>query len=417
MIKQRSPREAVEFDEASSIDRDAAAVEKAIKSGGNRPISFFVHHQGRGHANRAMALIERFSPERPVSVLTAGPHLFDGFARPIEIVTLPNMIGAKVPTARLFAEPTPQVLHCVPLGLAAMRATMRLIVDHLDDREVGLFVVDVSAEIALLSRIASVPAVQIRMHGDRSDIGHVGSYEACVGMLAPFDERLEQADYPANLRDRTFYSGGLCTARDDVPEKSEARRRLGLDPEVEVIVILTGGGGSGTPYAPLTVGARAAPHAQWIVIGPTHREGHETDFANLAERGWVSDVTDHLAAADIVIASAGDNTIHEIARVGRPLIVMPEWRYFGEQTRKAQALERIGAAVTAAGWPADFSAWTELLDRARGLSADVLSSIYAADAASRAAAWLEALADELWIGADAPAGTVAGDGVVRAAAQ
>ena len=361
-----------------------------------RPISFFIHHQGRGHANRAMALIEQFSPDRHVSILTAGPHLFDGFGRPVELVSLPNMIGAKVPTARLFAEPTPQVLHCVPLGLPEMRNTMRTILDHLDDRKVGLFVVDVSAEIALLSRIASVPAIQIRMHGDRSDIGHIGSYEACVGMLAPFDERLEQDDYPQVLRDKTFYSGGLCTTRDAVPEKTEARRRLKLDPDVETIVVLTGGGGSGTPYAPLTVGARAAPHARWIVLGPTHREGHETDFANLVELGWVANVTDHIAAADIVIASAGDNTIHEIARVGRPLVVMPEWRYFGEQTRKAQALARIGAAVSAPAWPGDLCGWSELLDRARALSPETLSSLYAPDAASRAASWIEDLTDELW---------------------
>ena len=381
-----------------------------------RPISFFIHHQGRGHANRAMALIERFSPDRKVSVLTAGPDLFDGFDRPIEIIPLPNMIGANVPTPRLLAEPTPQVLHCVPLGVSEMRATMRAIVDHLDDRQVGLFIVDVSAEIALLSRIASVPAVQIRMHGDRSDIGHIGSYEACVGMLAPFDERLEQDDYPGTLRRKTFYSGGLCTTRDDVLDKHEARQRLGLDPDVEIILVVTGGGGSGTPYAPLTVGARAAPHAQWIVVGPTHREGHETDFANLSERGWVSNVTDHLAAADIVIASAGDNTIHEVARVCRPLIVMPEWRYFGEQTRKAQALERLGAAVSAPAWPGDFSAWNALLERARALSLEVLSSLYAADAAIKAASWLESLADELWAGSSEPAATGSVDPALDAAA-
>lgn len=201
-----------------------------------KPIAFFVHHQGRGHANRTMAVAAEFARDRAVSVLTADPRLFDGFGRDIEIVALPNMIGAAVPTARLYAEPTPQVMHCVPLGLDAMRRTMRSILDHLDERGIGLFVVDVSAEIALLARIASVPAVQIRMHGDRSDIGHVGAYEACVGMLAPFDERLEQDDYPAHLRAKTFYSGGLCTSVDRVPERAEARAKLGLDPAREIVV-------------------------------------------------------------------------------------------------------------------------------------------------------------------------------------
>ncbi|MBB3997115.1 glycosyltransferase [Aureimonas pseudogalii] len=361
-----------------------------------KPISFFVHHQGRGHANRTMAIASHFSRDRPVTVLTAGPHLFDGYARDIEIVELPNMIGAAVPTPRLFAEPTPRVMHCVPLGLTEMRRTMRTILDHLDDRGTGLFVVDVSAEIALLSRIASVPAVQIRMHGDRSDIGHVGSYEACVGLLAPFDESLEQDDFPADLRARTFYSGGLCTTLTAIPDKAEARRRLGLDPAREIVVVLTGGGGSGTPYAPLTVAARAAPDALFLVLGPTHREGHETDFANLRELGWVSTVTEHLAAADIVIASAGDNTVHEIARVGGRLAVMPEWRYFGEQTRKAQALVRLGAAVQAPHWPGDLAGWQALLERARRLDPEAIRPLFSPDAAARAAGWLEGLADDLW---------------------
>lgn len=367
-----------------------------------KPIAFFVHHQGRGHANRTMAVAAEFARDRPVSVLTAGPHLFDGFARDIEIVPLPDMIGAAVPTPRLYAEPTPQVMHCVPLGLAPMRRTMRTILDHLDDRAVGLFVVDVSAEIALLARIASVPAVQIRMHGDRSDIGHVGAYEACVGMLAPFDARLEQADYPASLRAKTFYSGGLCTSLDRVLDRGEARAKLGLDPQREIIVAVTGGGGSGTPYAPLTVAARAEPDALWLTLGPTHREGHETDFANLRELGWVPSVTDYLAAADIVIASAGDNTVHEVARVGGRLIVMPEWRYFAEQTRKAEALVRLGAAVQAPVWPGDLQGWRDLLARARTLDGAELRGLYAPDAARRAAGWLEGLTDELWQGAEEP---------------
>jgi UDP-N-acetylglucosamine--N-acetylmuramyl-(pentapeptide) pyrophosphoryl-undecaprenol N-acetylglucosamine transferase len=361
-----------------------------------KPIAFFVHHQGRGHANRTMAVAAEFARDRTVSVLTADPRLFDSFGRDIEIVALPNMIGAAVPTARLYAEPTPQVMHCVPLGLDAMRRTMRAILDHLDERGIGLFVVDVSAEIALLARIASVPAVQIRMHGDRSDIGHVGAYEACVGMLAPFDERLEQDEYPAHLRAKTFYSGGLCTSIDRVPERAEARAKLGLDPQREIVVAVTGGGGSGTPYAPLTVAARAEPDALWLTLGPTHREGHETDFSNLRELGWVPSVTDYLAAADIVIASAGDNTVHEVARVGGRLIVMPEWRYFAEQTRKAEALVRLGAAVQAPIWPGDLQGWRELLARARALDGTALRGLYAPEAAARAAGWLEELTDALW---------------------
>lgn len=363
-----------------------------------KPISFFVHHQGRGHARRTMAIIREFSPDRPVSVMTADPSLFDGFEREIDMVELPDMIGADVPTQALFEQPTPSVMHCVPMGVVEMRRTMRRIIDHLDDIDAGLFVIDVSAELALLSRIASIPAVKIRMHGDRNDPGHQGAYEACVGMLAPYDERLEQADYPDALRKKTFYSGGLCTTAPQVPSREEARQRLGLDPEREIVVALTGGGGSGTPYAPLTVAARAAPETLFLTIGPLRLEGHETDFANLINRGWVDNVVEYLAASDIVLASAGDNTVHEIAMLERPYIVAPEWRYFGEQTRKAERLAELGAAVDMPVWPADFAGWQAILEQARALDVGRLSELYAADAARRAAGWLERCVDRLWEG-------------------
>jgi hypothetical protein len=362
----------------------------------DRPISVFVHHQGRGHAQRTMAWARELPPGRRVSVLTAKPSLFDGCDRDIEIVPLPDMIGAPVPAPGLFAEPTPEVMHCVPLGVAATRATMRAIVDHLDDADPALFVIDVSAEIALLSRIASVPAVKIRMHGDRLDPGHLGAYQACVGLLAPFDEAIEQPDFPAWARAKTCYTGGLCTTTDAVPTKAEARARLGLDPDRQVVLVLTGGGGAGTPYAPLTMAARAMPDALWLVVGPTHREGHETDFGNLVERGWVDDVTGHIAAADVVIASAGDNTVHEIARVGRPYVCAPEWRYFGEQTRKAERLAAIGAAVALPSWPGALAPWPALVAEAQALDPAVLARLYDPQAASHAADWLEATIARLW---------------------
>jgi UDP-N-acetylglucosamine--N-acetylmuramyl-(pentapeptide) pyrophosphoryl-undecaprenol N-acetylglucosamine transferase len=59
-----------------------------------KPIAFFAHHQGRGHANRIMAIAEHFSADRQVSVLTAGPDYFESVSSSVEVVALPNMIGA-----------------------------------------------------------------------------------------------------------------------------------------------------------------------------------------------------------------------------------------------------------------------------------------------------------------------------------
>ena len=372
------------------------AAPRSSETARSRPFVFFAHHQGRGHANRIMAIAEHL--DRECYVLTARPDMLRAAPPNVNAVALPDMIGAQVPTERLFAEKTPSVLHCVPLGVAEMRGTMRAILDTLDDVDPALFVVDVSSEIALLARIASVPAVTVRMHGDRADPGHLGAYEASVGMLAPFDRAIEQADYPDWAAAKTFYTGGLCTTSDPVLERDEARARLDLPADRRIVLTVTGGGGSGTPYAPLTVGARANGDALWLVAGPVAREGHETDFANLRELGWVDNLNDHICAADVVIASAGDNTVHEIARVGRPYICVPEWRYHAEQKRKADELARVGAALALDHWPGDIAAWRDALDRAGGIDLDAQRALFDADAAKHAADWLNGLAAECWDG-------------------
>jgi UDP-N-acetylglucosamine:LPS N-acetylglucosamine transferase len=178
--------------------------------------------------------------------------------------------------------------------------------------------------------------------------------------------------------------------------KTAARAKLNLPPEKNIILVMTGGGGSGTPLAPLTIGARAISDALWLVAGPVHREGHETDFANLVELGWVENITDYIAAADVVVASAGDNTVHEIARVGANFVVMPEWRYFSEQHRKAQELVAIGAAVSAPAWPGDYDGWRALIEGAHQLDQATLRSLHDPKAAMNAANWLETLTDTLW---------------------
>ena len=363
-----------------------------------RPFGFFVHHQGRGHAKRCEAILAELD-DRPVTIFCADRDLFRSQTLDdprVTFVDLPNHIGDPSETPGLFDQTTPEIMHCVPMGSALMRENAALFVEWFQRAKPGLFFVDVSAEWAMLARLCSVPAVKVRMHGDRNDPGHLGAYQACVGMVAPFHESIEQADYPADLRAKTFYSGGLCTTTAPVPARAEARVKLGLDPDREIILTLSGGGGSGAPYAPLTMGARALPEALWLTIGPLHREGHETDFANLRNLGWVDNPIEWIAAADVVIASAGDNTVHEIARVGRPYLCVPEWRYFDEQVAKARELARIGAAHTLSRWPGSNGQWRMAIANAKALEAEAIEPLFDADAAGRIARHLVALDERLW---------------------
>ncbi|WP_300399540.1 cation:proton antiporter, partial [uncultured Sphingobium sp.] len=118
---------------------------------------------------------------------------------------------------------------------------------------------DVSAELGQLARLCSVPHVAVLQHGERGDPGHLAAYDSAVGLLAPYSERIEQHDRPAYLRRKTHYASGVGIDCSPFPTKREARRKLGLGEEDEIVLVIAGGGEL-TPVA--AVGALA-----WTVLG------------------------------------------------------------------------------------------------------------------------------------------------------
>jgi len=359
-----------------------------------RPIGFFVHHQGHGHVRRTEALVRRLAPRQCVA-FCAAPERFDSGIPNLEVRELPDPHGAPPRTAGLLRQRSCITSDCAPLGVDALRHGFAQMASWMSEADPLLFVADVSSEVSMLARLCSVPSVTIRMHGDRTDLAHRSAYSSSVGLLAPFDERLEDPDFDPELRARTRYVGGLVDPFEPV-DRDEARRRLGLDPSARLIVASSGGGGAGSGYASLTVGARAEPDAQWLVLGHVRREGHETDFANLRSVGWVDDPRLYFAAADIVVSACGDNLVHEVVQVGRPLLCIPEWCYYDEQRSKARALQRVGAAAYRDTWPGSFRGWRTALAEAAAVDVDVQRSLVPADGAEQAAAWIEELVEELW---------------------
>ena len=111
-----------------------------------------------------------------------------------------------------------------------------------------------------------------------------------------------------------------------------------------------------------------------------------------------------VVAADLVIASTGNTTCQQILAATRPWLAIPEWRYFDEQHRKADALAAAGVACVRPHLPSSADAWGDAIavtlathapDRQRRLIADA--------PAADAARWLETLADRLWTPPDRPA--------------
>lgn len=363
-----------------------------------RPFGVFVHHQGRGHATRCAALVNALPAERPVTVFCARPEAIPPLRRGSEVVALPSLFEAHLsggaPPA-LDAARTPRTLHCAPLGWPGIRRAMARLTAWFDAADPALMIVDVSAEVAQLCRIASVPCVPVLQHGDRTDPGHVAAYEGAVGILAPFDARLDHPERPAWMRAMTHHAGGLGVAGNDW-DRAAARRAIGVAQDARLVVVVSGGGGSGLPLAPLTMAARAVPDALWLTLGRVAGEWHETGAANLVHSGWVEAPEPYLAAADVVVGQPGNTLVHQVLSLGRPFLAVPEWRYFGEQQDKARALMREGVAHTASTWPDTPHGWRDALAAAEATDAVRARSMVRPDAAPRAARWLEALAEGLW---------------------
>ena len=193
----------------------------------------------------------------------------------------------------------------------------------------------------------------------------------------------------------TFHAGGLGV-RAAAPDRAAARRAIGVAEDSELILAVSGAGGTGLPLAPLTMGARAVPDALWLTLGRVAGEWHETGGANLIHRGWVEDAAPYLAAADVILGQPGNTLVHQVLALGTPFLAVPEWRYFGEQEGKARALMREGVAHARETWPSTPGAWREALAAARACDGARARSMVDAHAAARAAGWLETLAARLW---------------------
>ena len=367
----------------------------------NGPIGYFVHHQGRGHAERAAAIANAVIGSRAVTLFCAKPEIFPDLDDRIEVVRIPSLFeptGREAPAMASLA--MPDTVHCAPLGWPTITAAVATITDWFAKARPSLFVTDVSAELAQLARLCSIPHVAVLQHGERSDPGHMAAYDSAVGLLAPYSDRLEQNDRPAALRDKTHYASGVGIDCENPLTKTKAREQLGLDSNREIVVVVGGGGGEGTPTAPLTLGARAEPDVQWITIGKVRSEWHETAPGNLEHKGWVDTPGEWIAAADRVVSSCGNTTGHMVLAAGKPWVVIPEWRYFDEQFCKAEALDREGLAAVSRHWPSHAAAWEKLWTAAGFIDVERQKAMIDPHPAHGIATWLDSLACRMWEGTE-----------------
>ena len=330
-----------------------------------RPVGFYVHYHGRGHRNRTLAILRELATlDRPAAILTSRMDGLD-WPEPVrEVIDVACDIDDVPAAGQTRAEDSP-ALHFAPLHTATIRRRVHQLAEWFDRTNPAALVVDVSCEVAMLARLASVPTVVMRQHGDRRDPAHETAYHAADRLLAPFPERLEDELTPEWVREKTTYAAGFCRYADPPPDREAARTSLGWSQPT--VVVMSGRGGRGSSVAGVVAAAAATPDWQWVLVGLLD-EDLATLPANVVSAGWVSDPLPMLAGADVVVSAGGHNSVMELAHARARAIIRPEPRPFDEQVRKAAILDREGLAIVSSEWPAA-DRWPALLRRASQLDA------------------------------------------------
>lgn len=152
-----------------------------------------------------------------------------------------------------------------------------------------------------------------------------------------------------------------------LPEQKDARARLGIAPDIPVVLALFGGAGFGSaegifkalgqvkiPFlAVFITGKNAALEARLHKMG--RRETHTKPKCKVL--GWVDNMHEWMAAADLVIGKPGGSTLMEAAACGVPFFAFDPLP--GNEERTCAWLEKWGAGV----WVRDAPALAPSIER------------------------------------------------------
>lgn len=333
-------------------------------------VGWYVHHQGRGHLARLLAIAPHLDAEIVCFSSIAEPEDLPANCSwtPLERDDDTAADGSDPRTA----DPTAGgLLHWAPLGHAGHRRRLARIAAGVSEPPVDAFVVDVSVEVTLLARLLGVRTAVIAQPGRRDDDAHRLGYRAATTIVAPWPGALLAPPHLTAVRERTIFTGGISRFDGRAPTRRSEDRTERRD-----VALLGGAGGSGVSAADIDAAASASGR-RWRILGAT-------------PDAWSADPWDELIDAAVVVSWAGQNSVADLAAAGAAAVVVPQERPFAEQRETASALERAGLAVVVAQWPSA-DAWPDLLERASHLRPD-WARWEVAGAAARAAAAIEATA-------------------------
>lgn len=315
-------------------------------------LAYYAHHHGTGHLRHAQNVASLDLVD--LLVTSTGPRDLALLPGPAEYVGLEPDVG---PDGAPLEHTPPTVFHYAPTRPPIRRRFAQLS-RAWTDFGADAVLVDVSVEVAVFARLSGYPVVFRRMPGNRTDPGHSMAYRVASRLLAYYPAALEDPTHLASYGAKSAYlgmfapaTGASDSALAAVPaQPPRARRR--------VVVQTSLGGGVGVDG--IARAARATPSWDWQVAGRVEGAARNPPD-NLRLLGVVAEPGALMAAADVVVTSAGHNAIAATAAARRPAVVIPEERPFGEQAAFAELLRGIPGTAEASSWEA-VRDWPALLE-------------------------------------------------------
>jgi UDP-N-acetylglucosamine--N-acetylmuramyl-(pentapeptide) pyrophosphoryl-undecaprenol N-acetylglucosamine transferase len=162
----------------------------------------------------------------------------------------------------------------------------------------------------------------------------------------------------APIVDEVWRSIPIRASLRNLPARSQAATRLGLEPSLRTLVAMGGSQGALTINDAVLglIAADALPPGWQLLhltgerdykrVAATQRARAAASDARYVARPYLDDMADAYAAADLVLTRAGASTLGELAALGKPAILVPyPFAAEGHQEANAARFVSAGAAV------------------------------------------------------------------------
>lgn len=294
-------------------------------------LGWYVHHHGRGHLTRLLAIAPHLDAEVDcVSSLPAPADLPSGWTW--------TVLDRDDDGGRPVDPTVGGMLHWAPVGHVGHRSRLSVIAAAAAERRWDGMVVDTSVEVTLLARLLGLRTVVVTQPGHRVDRPHMLGFAAADTVLAPWARGILSPPHLEELGEKVVHTGGISRFADRSPAGGRS----------DEVVLLAGAGGSAVGLAAIR-DAEKATGRRWRMLG--------------GDGAWAHDPWEALTSAAVVVSFAGQNAVADLAAAHAPAVVVPQERPFDEQRETGRALRRAGLAQVSEQWP-DASQWPGLVSRA-----------------------------------------------------